>query len=46
LLRGTAVASSARLAAAARKAGFARVLRGQSARLQALLEAVVESRAV
>jgi uroporphyrinogen-III synthase len=45
LLRGTAVASSARLAAIARKAGFARVLRGESAHPQALLEAVVQSRA-
>lgn len=45
LLRGNAVASSTRLAAAARKAGFARVLRGESARPQALLEAVATSRA-
>jgi uroporphyrinogen-III synthase len=43
LLRGTAIASSARLAAAARKAGFARALRGESAHARGLLEAVVKS---
>ena len=41
LLGGIAVASSARLAGTARDAGFARVLRSDSARAQAMLEAVV-----
>lgn len=40
LLHGTAVASSARIAAAARKAGFARVLRAESAHAQSMLEVV------
>ena len=40
LLRGTAVASSARLAAAARKAGFARVMRARSAHAADMLAAV------
>ena len=40
LLHGTAVASSARIATAARKAGFARVLRAESAHAQSMLEAV------
>jgi uroporphyrinogen-III synthase len=41
LLAGTAVVSSARLATAARKAGFARVLRAESVRGDAMLAAVV-----
>lgn len=41
LLAGTAVASSPRLATAARKAGFARVLRAESAHVNAMLAAVV-----
>lgn len=41
LLAGTAVTSSARLAAAARKAGFARVLDADSAHAEAMLTAVV-----
>lgn len=41
LLAGTAVVSSARLAALARKAGFADVLRAASARPSAMLEAVI-----
>lgn len=41
LLAGTAVASSPRLAAAARKAGFARVLRAESAQVNAMLAAVI-----
>lgn len=40
LLRGTAVASSARLVAAARKAGFARVLRAESAHAGAMLPTI------
>jgi uroporphyrinogen-III synthase len=40
LLAGTAVASSERLLQAARKAGFARVLRATSARADAMLAAV------
>ena len=40
LLRGTAVASSARLAAAARKAGFVRVLRACSAHAGAMLATI------
>jgi uroporphyrinogen-III synthase len=44
LLRGTAVASSARLAAAARKAGFPRVLRARSAHAGDMLAAVIDSR--
>ena len=45
LLAGTAVASSPRLATAARKAGFARVLRAESAHAHAMLAAVVADRA-
>lgn len=45
LLGGTAVASSARLAVAARDAGFARVLRATSAHGGAMLEAVADDRA-
>lgn len=41
LLRGTAVASSARLAAAARKAGCARVLRARSTHAADMLDAIV-----
>lgn len=41
LLRGTAVASSARIAAAARKAGFARVLRAKSAHATDMLDAII-----
>ena len=41
LLRGTAVASSERIAASARKAGFARVLRAKSAHATDMLEAMV-----
>jgi uroporphyrinogen-III synthase len=44
LLRGTAVASSARLAGVARKAGFARVLRAASPHAGDMLAAVVDSR--
>ncbi|HEX5960048.1 MAG TPA: uroporphyrinogen-III synthase [Rhodanobacteraceae bacterium] len=44
LLSGTAVASSVRLAAIARKAGFARVLRAESPRAAAMLAAVVADR--
>lgn len=44
LLRGIAVASSARLATAARKAGFARVLRARSAHAGGMLAAVIDSR--
>ena len=44
LLRGTAVASSARLATAARKAGFAYVLRAGSARAGDMLAAIADSR--
>lgn len=40
LLRGTAVASSTRLATAARKAGFGRVLRARSAHARDMLEAI------
>jgi uroporphyrinogen-III synthase len=42
LLSGTAVASSARLVAAARKAGFVRVLRASSARAGDMLDAILE----
>lgn len=45
LLAGTAVASSARLAVAARAAGFARTLRAASARAGAMLAAVADDRA-
>ena len=45
LLAGTAVVSSARLADAASKAGFARVLRAASARADAMLAAVRDDRA-
>jgi len=41
LLRGTAVASGARIATAARKAGFARVLRARSAHAADMLDAVI-----
>lgn len=41
LLHGTAVASSARLATAARKAGFARVLRAKSAHATDMLDAII-----
>ena len=44
MLDGIAVASSARLAAAARRAGFARILRATSAQPDALLAAVIGSR--
>jgi uroporphyrinogen-III synthase len=44
LLRGTAVASSARLASLARKTGFARVLRAGSAHAGDMLAAIVDSR--
>lgn len=44
LLGGTAVASSERLATAARRAGFARVLRAASAHATALLAAVIADR--
>lgn len=45
LLRGTAVASSARLATVARKAGFAHVLRADSAHAGDMLGAIIDSRA-
>jgi len=41
LLHGTAVASSARIAAAAREAGFARVLRAESAHATDMLDAII-----
>lgn len=42
LLSGTAVASSARIAAATRKAGFARVLRAESAHAGDMLDTILE----
>ncbi|HJR11819.1 MAG TPA: uroporphyrinogen-III synthase [Rhodanobacteraceae bacterium] len=45
LLRGAAVASSARLATVARKAGFAHVLRADSAHAGDMLGAIIDSRA-
>lgn len=44
LLAGTAITSSERLAAAARKAGFPRVLRAASAHATAMLDAVARDR--
>jgi len=44
LLHGTAVASSARIAAAARKAGFAHVLRAGSAHAGSMLDAIPAGR--
>lgn len=45
LLAGVAVVSSARLASAARKAGFERILHARSARAATMLETVIRDRA-